>query len=354
MAAVPDPVDRQKRSAASRRPAISVLIVAYQSAPTLPRCLAALAAQTFRDFEIIVVDNASSDGAPQRAREQAALANLTLALIEAGDNLGFAAGNNLAAQRARGQWLALLNPDAFPQGDWLENLMQAAKAMPQFASFASVQLSDDHRDVLDGAGDVLTLAGVPYRGGYGRKPQALFTGQVFSACGAAHLILRDLFVDMGGFDERFFCYCEDVDLGYRLRLKGHATVLVPGAVVQHVGSAVLGARSDFALYHGARNRLWLLVKNTPAPLVPVVVVLHLAALCALLLMHVRRGEARPVWRGLMAGLAGLGPALRARRQIQSQRTASSAAILAALAVNPLALFRRAVVIKPISRPDSNA
>ncbi len=291
-------------------PAISVVIVAFESGATLSRCLAALRAQTFGDFEVLLVDNASSDGAAQVA----AKADPAIRLIEAGGNIGFAAGNNLAAGQARGQWLALLNPDAYADPDWLEQLVAATRRWPKIRSFACLQKAADRPGKIDGAGDVLTLAGIPYRGAYGHDLTDLPEGEVFSACGAAHLIARDLFLGLGGFDERFFCYCEDVDLGYRLRLIAEATLFVPQAVVSHVGSAVLGARSDFALYHGAKNRLWLLIKNTPWPLVPVVALLHLPVMALLLVMHALRGEAQPVLRGLIAGFAGIGPMLTVRRQ----------------------------------------
>ncbi len=323
-------------------PVISVVIVAFESAATLSRCLAALRAQTFGDFEVLLVDNGSSDGAAQAA----AKADPSIRLIEAGGNIGFAAGNNMAASQARGQWLALLNPDAYADPDWLEQLIAATQRWPQIRSFACLQKAADRPGKVDGAGDVLTLAGIPYRGAYGHDLIALPEGEVFSACGAAHLIARDLFLQVGGFDERFFCYCEDVDLGYRLRLIGEATLFVPQAVVSHVGSAVLGARSDFALFHGARNRLWLLVKNTPWPLVPVVALLHLPVLALLLIMHAMRGEARPVLRGLLAGFAGLGPMLTTRRPIQAARTASAGTILRAMAISPLTLARRSAVIRP--------
>ena len=329
-------------------PAVSVVIVAYESAATLDRCLVALAVQTFADFEILLVDNGSSDGAAQAAARN----HPDIRLIEAGGNIGFAAGNNLAARHARGSWLALLNPDAFADPRWLERLMAATQRWPRMSSFACLQRAADRPGFLDGAGDVLTLAGIPYRGGYGAPMAELPEGEVFSACGAAHLIRRSLFLDLGGFDASFFCYCEDVDLGYRLRLVGEATLLVPDAVVQHVGSAVLGARSDFALYHGARNRIWLLVKNTPWPLVPLVLPLHLAMTVVLLGLHLRRGEARAVWRGIVAALADMTGAMASRRLIQAGRTASSGDILGALSVNPLSLIRRAVVIRPVKRPRS--
>jgi len=325
-------------------PAISVVIVAFESAATLSRCLAALRAQTFGDFEVLLVDNASTDGAAQAA----AKADPAIRLIEAGGNIGFAAGNNLAAGQARGQWLALLNPDAYADPDWLEQLIAATQRWPKIRSFACLQKAADRPGKVDGAGDVLTLAGIPYRGAYGHDLVPLPEGEVFSACGAAHLIARDLFLQLGGFDDRFFCYCEDVDLGYRLRLIGEVTLFVPQAVVSHVGSAVLGARSDFALYHGAKNRLWLLIKNTPWPLVPVVALLHLPVMALLLVLHVLRGEARPVLLGLLAGLAGIGPMLTSRRSIQATRTASIWTLLKAMAISPLTLARRSPVIRPRS------
>ena len=325
-------------------PLISIVIVAFESGATLSRCLEALRAQTFGDFEVLLVDNGSSDGAPQAAVK----ADPAIRLIEAGGNIGFAAGNNLAAGQARGQWLALLNPDAYADPDWLEQLVAATRRWPKIHSFACLQKAADRPGKIDGAGDVLTLAGIPYRGAYGHDLVAFPEGEVFSACGAAHLISRDLFLQVGGFDERFFCYCEDVDLGYRLRLIGEVTLFAPQAVVSHVGSAVLGARSDFALYHGAKNRLWLLIKNTPWPLVPVVALLHLVVMVLLMVMHVQRGEARPVLRGLVAGLAGMGPILASRRSVQATRKVSARTVLRAMAISPLSLARRSAVIRPMS------
>lgn len=324
-------------------PAFSVIIVAYESGPTLARCLAGLAAQTFRDFEVLLVDNASTDGAPQAASAM----DPSIRLIEPGANTGFAAGNNLAAQEARGRWLVLLNPDAYPHADWLTHLAAGAARHPAQRSFASLQLVADAPGLLDGAGDVMTSAGVPFRGGYHREDLAkVWEGEVFSACGAAMMIERDLFLALSGFDERFFCYCEDVDLGYRLRLAGWPTLLIPEARVEHVGSATLGVRSDFALFHGTRNRLWLFVKNTPWPLLWLTAPIHALATLTLLARHATRGEARAPLRGLAAALGDLGPALQARREIQRGRRASWLEIAAAMTWNPFDLLGMKVVIKP--------
>jgi len=325
-------------------PLVSILIVAYQSGPTLARCLEGLRAQTFRDFEILMVDNASTDGAPQAAVG----ADPSIRLIEPGANLGFAAGNNLAAREAKGRWLAMLNPDAYPDPGWLAALVAGTARHPDVRCFTSLQMVADERGLMDGAGDVMTSAGIPFRGGYRRRlPPNLPEGEVFSACGAATLIDRDLFLGLGGFDERFFCYCEDVDLGYRLRLAGEPTLLLPGAVVEHVGSASTGVRSDFAIFHGSRNRIWTFLKNTPPLLLWLTTPLHVAVTAGLLLLHWRRGDAGPVIRGIRAAFQrqALDPILASRRALQAARKASSWDILRAMAIDPVAFFGRRIVIR---------
>ncbi|HEX2560105.1 glycosyltransferase family 2 protein, partial [Phenylobacterium sp.] len=163
------------RVAADDKPApqVSVVIVVYNSGPTLERCLASLNSQTFRDFEVILSDNASPDGSAQAAAAQDA----SLRLIENGENLGFAGGVNRGAAAARGRWLALLNPDAYAEPDWLEKLVAATGAYPDTRAFASRQLMADDATKLDGLGDVMAAAGFPFRGGYGgRDPGPLAPG----------------------------------------------------------------------------------------------------------------------------------------------------------------------------------
>jgi len=343
------------RDGAKHKPAapkVSVLVVAYESGPHLSDCLDALAAQSFRDHEVILVDNASTDGAPQKA----VAAHPDVILVEAGSNLGFAAGMNLAARRARGEWLALINPDAFAATDWLERLMAATRAWPQVRCFGSRQLMTDAPGRLDGLGDVMSVTGFPYRGGYGgRDPGPVAAGESFSACGGAMLIARDLFETVGGFDERLFCYGEDVDLGYRLRLIGEPTLVVPDAVVSHVGSASSGGpRSEFSVFHGTRNRLWVYVKDTPPLLLWLSLPFHILTTIVLFARHATRGELGPPMRGLLAGLKRLDIALEARREAQAARTATSADIARAMSWSPLDLLFRRVVIKPLSGPTPPA
>jgi GT2 family glycosyltransferase len=331
----------------SPSPFVSVVVVAYESGELLARCLAALRAQTFTAFEVLLVDNASTDGAAKAA----AKADPTIRLMTNETNLGFAAAVNQGARAGQGRWLALINPDAFAEPDWLARLLAATQAHWDVHAFTSRQLLDRDPTRLDGLGDVMSGAGFPFRGGYLRKdPGRLAGGEVFSACGGAMLVDRALFLEMGGFDEWLFCYCEDVDFGYRLRLRGEATLVVPDAVVRHVGSASTGGpRSEFAVFHGTRNRLWVYVKNTPPLLLWLSLPLHLATTALLFVRHAMRREVSAPWRGLKASLAGMDAALAARRETQAGRTVSSWEIARAMTWNPLDLFLRRVVIRRPSR-----
>lgn len=317
-------------------PPVSVIIVAYESRAVLTRCLQDLKAQTFRDFEVLLVDNGSSDQAAQTA----ARADPSIQLIETGANLGFAEANNRAARRAQGRWLALLNPDAFAEPDWLERLMAATDRWPEVRCFSSLQVAADDATRLDGAGDAMTIMGLPYRMGYRRpRPGTIMEGEIFSPCGAAMLVERETFLGLGGFEPAFFSYCEDVDFGWRLRSRGGSVRLVPDAIVHHVGSSTLGARSDFALFHGFRNRLWCVARNAPAALLPLMLPLHLMATLVLLAGCIIRGEGGPALKGLAGALPELG---RMRASVDRGHARD---VAAALTWNPLRAMARALDIR---------
>jgi len=338
--------------AAAADPVLSVLIVNYDSGDDLRRCLAALAAQTRGDFEIILVDNGSADGSLARALADCSLAAgedaplPALRLLQAGRNLGFAAANNRAAALARAPLLALLNPDAFPEPGWLATLAEAAARHPDVAMFGSTQLLEADPDRLDGAGDVYHASGLVWRGAGAVRPQALPTeAEAFAPCAAAALYRRDVFLAAGGFDERFFCYCEDVDLGFRLRLAGHRALQLGDAIVRHKGSAASGRYSAFACYHGARNRLWTFVKNMPGPLLLPLLPAHLLITAVMLVAALRRGTLRPTLAGISDGLAGLGPVLAARRRVQAGRRVSLRRLAGAFCWSPFALVSRGPALR---------
>jgi GT2 family glycosyltransferase len=329
----------------AEQPAATVCVIAYNSGPTLRACLQRLSEQTFRDFETLVIDNASPDpGDAAIAREFP-----FVRLIRNAENLGFTGAGNQAAREGRGRWLVLLNPDAYPEPDWLAELMAAAGRHQQVLSFTSRQMVAEEPGLLDGLGDVMSITGIPYRGGYlnpdtGQAKE----GEVFSPCGAAMMIDRALFLRLGGFDEAFFCYGEDVDLGYRLQLAGEPTLLVPTATIHHVGSASTGGRkSEFAVFHGTRNRFWVLFKNTPALLLPLVVPLHLVALALIYARRENRPHIRLILKAVRAAFAGAPAMFRARRKVRRLRRASLPQIAAAMTWNPRDLSGRRPVIKPL-------
>jgi GT2 family glycosyltransferase len=301
---------------------VAVIVVNFNGETVVERCLDAVATQTLKPSRVIVVDNASSDGSAQTIKSRYP----EIELIELERNLGFAAANNHAAQLAVDcDWLALLNADAFPEPGWLEALVCAARENPDYSFFASRILRAESEDELDGTGDVYHVGGMAWRRDNGRSATGvrLEPGEVFSACAAAALYPRDLFLTAGGFDERFFCYYEDTDLAFRLRLRGHRCLYEPSAVVHHVGFALAGAESEFTVYHSQRNIVWTYVKNMPGPLLWLYLPQHLLVNVLNVGWYALRGRTGAVLRSKLDALRGLPPIVRARRGIQRERTAGS-------------------------------
>lgn len=300
-------------------------------------------AQTDKRWCLVVVDNASEPS--QRPKDGDFPAGAEL--IQSEINLGFAGGNNLAAMDRQTPYLVFLNPDAFPAPNWFAALIEAAKRFPAAAAIGSTQLRYGAPDILDGTGDVLHATGLAYRAGYGKRRHIPPLAETFSACGAAMLVRREAFEAIGGFDSRYFCYFEDVDLGFRLRLAGWRVLQAPDAIVAHVGGGSAGARSAFAEFHGARNRLWTFFKCMPAWLLWPLLPAHLVATALVATLAPIRGRGLGGWRGIIAGFAGLGPILDTRRAIQKARKISLFDIASALAWSPDVLFTRRAVHRKI-------
>jgi N-acetylglucosaminyl-diphospho-decaprenol L-rhamnosyltransferase len=296
---------------------VSIVIVNYNGGDYLIRCLRAVAAQTLPPSEVIIVDNGSTDG----SLDGIDALPIPVQIVAAGTNLGFAAANNLAARQATAPWIATLNPDAFPEADWLWELMRAVHRHPDVAMFGSTQVMADEPARLDGTGDVFHISGLVWRRGHGAAAATVpAEGEVFASCAAAALYRRDRFLAVGGFEESFFCYCEDVDLAFRLRLRGERCVQVASARVCHVASGISGYRSDFATYHGTRNRIWLFIRNLPTGLLIALLPGHITMNLVMLGRSVLQRNGTATWRGMCDALRGLPQVLAARRIIQSGRT----------------------------------
>jgi len=321
----------------SEQPTVTVVIVNYNAGENLAEALRKLDGQTFRDFELLLVDNASTDNS------LAAWPAERPGLIRLDRNIGFAAANNLAAEQAKGRYLALLNPDAFPAPDWLDALVAAAEAHPDVAGFGSRMLMAREPGRLDGTGDVYTAAGAAFRRDHGCPERPRPDGEVFGVSAAAALYRREPFLAAGGFDEELFCYLEDVDLAFRLRLAGHRFRHVDSAIVRHVGAASSGGgESAFAVYYGQRNLVRVFLADMPGPLLWRYLPAHIALNLALVARGALRGQIRVTLRAKWDAIRGIPRALARRRAVQAERRAAARDIAAALDRRPFALFRHAL------------
>lgn len=310
-------------------PRIAVIIVNYNAGSFLNKCLNALSYQTLKPARVIVVDNFSSDKSADSIEHDFTGTDV----IRLSKNVGFAAANNLASKTVKDcQWLALLNPDAFPEPDWLANLIKATEKFPQFSFFSSRLISADNPTLLDGTGDTYHVSGRPWRRDHGISADkgAQKNDEVFSACAAAALYKTSDFTAAGGFDESFFCYMEDVDLGFRLRLMGKRCMYVHDSVVAHVGSATTSIGSDFYIYHGQRNLVWTFFKNMPWPLILLYLPQHLMLNLAAIVAYSLKGRGRIILKAKWDAFKSLPIILRKRHDIQRQKTIQHPSILSVM------------------------
>lgn len=242
-------------------PLISVIIVNFNGERYIGDCLASLDVQIFRDFEVIAVDNGSTDNSLDLMRKDFP----GVKVIPLSENTGFAAGNNVGIAASSCPFIATLNNDTIVDRGWLQALYEAAETDRTIGMVASKILLGKEGRELDSAGmllypDGMTRQrgrGLPDDGRYDRVEEVLFP----SACAA--LYRREMLEEVGYFDADFFSYCEDADLGLRARLAGWKAVLAPKAVVRHLYSGTGGKYSEFKAYHVERNHFWMLIKVLP-------------------------------------------------------------------------------------------
>jgi GT2 family glycosyltransferase len=246
-------------------PQVSVIVLNFNGRAFLDECIASLEAQIYRDFEILLVDNGSTDGSADYMRETFAQ---RCKLVFHDRNLGFAEGNNAALPLAAGQFIVFLNNDTKVDPEWLARLVEAAGAHPEAGSFASQIRSYDRPEILDTVGIIIYRDGMSR--GLGRlQPADRYDEplEVFAPSGCAAMYRREVLDAVGPFDPDFFAYCEDMDLGMRARLAGWSCWYVPEARVYHHYSGTAGKYSPFKAFLVERNHLWLVVKLFPLRLI---------------------------------------------------------------------------------------
>jgi len=294
-------------------PWVRIVIVTYNSGNFTQACVNALASQTDSDFEAIIVDNLSTD----EAIESLILPDARFTIKRSNLNTGFARGSNLGLQDGTTTFVMTLNPDTTLEKTCLAELRTAADNFPNSAMFSPILYSTNGQDILDGAGDSLSIFGLGWRNGAGRRCGEYEADiqnpvEVFGPTGAAALYRRYEFEREGGFDSDFFCYLEDVDLALRLRARGQICLLIPTATGVHIGGHSSDAIPGFALEQSVCNGLGMIIKSAPVFLLPIMLVCHLVAHSRFQFRN--RGTAQAAIRiiGFRRGLRNLARSLRAR------------------------------------------
>ena len=298
-------------------PDMSIVIVTWNGRQYLEACLDAVFTQQGVDSEVIVVDNASTDDTGDFVRARFPHARM----ITLDQNRGFAGGNNAGAREARGSFVAFLNNDTVPDTGWLRSLRGGVDGQSGFLLTTSRIVYMHDASIIDSAGDGLFRSGGAFKRHHGGPAlAAAASAEVFGVCGAACLVSKAVFDELGGFDEDFFASHEDVDLSYRAHLRGYRCRYVAEAVVRHHGSATLGTVTSTSVFYGQRNTEWMYLKNTPGSLLIRTLPGHLLYNAAGAVYCARQGLLGTFVRAKAAAVAGLPAMLRKRAAIQRSRT----------------------------------
>jgi GT2 family glycosyltransferase len=244
-------------------PKVTVVIPNWNGGAWLPGCLEGVFAQDFRDFTVVLVDNGSTDNSLDFVRRSYP----QVQVLSFAENRGFAVAVNAGMRASQSEYIAFLNTDTCPRRGWLSSLVEAMdNSPPEVGCLASKMLVMPDPGVVDDAGDLFSWYGAAQKRGHG-QPASEFAqvAEVFSPCAGAALYRRYFLEELGGFDERFFAYLEDVDLGLRGRLRGYLCLYVPTAEVLHQGHGA-GIPQGWYVRLVTRNRLMLLAKNIPLSL----------------------------------------------------------------------------------------
>jgi len=313
-------------------PLVSVIVVNYNRAELLRECLVSLAAQNYSFLEILVVDNGSSDSSVDVVRS---FSDERVRLLPLDHNLGFAGGCNAGIQEARGEFVALINNDAVATQEWVEEIVKVIRASGSSVGMWASKVLFFETDIVDKAGHLMYPDGQNRGRGTGEKDTGQYQvlEETLFPDGCAAVYRKRMLDEVRGFDETFFAYGDDADLGIRSRWRGWECLYVPGAVVYHHHSSTSGPYSMQKIYWIERNRLWLAVKNFPLPLLMFCPLLTLNRwLWNLLAALLRQGSAgnfrqhaslwdlvRTVLRAYGDGVRQLGKMFQKRKQIRTTR-----------------------------------
>jgi len=246
-------------------PLISVIIPNWNGKQFLAECIDSLREQTFCDFETILVDNGSTDGSAKFAEERY---GEFIRIIRNKKNLGFTGGNNVGIQAARGKYIVLLNNDTWAPPNWIDELVKVTHLGPPIGMWASKVYSYYKRNQIEAVGELIYWDGLSRSRGQYEQERGQYEEieEIFFPPGCGGMYRKVVFEEIGLFDEDFFAYADDAEIGIRARLAGWKCVYVPKAVLYHKNSGSTGQYSPFKAFYVERNRFWITLKYFPLPL----------------------------------------------------------------------------------------
>ena len=254
--------NHQKKSLEQKKPCISVIIVNYNGLKVLKRCLTSLLNTRYESFEIVLVDNCSTDGSVDVGKKLISK-HPYHKIIQNKENIGFAEGSNIGAKFSCGDYIVFLNNDTEVEPDWLEELIKVMESDPSIGVCQSKLLSFSNHHYFDSAGDIVDRYGVGIRrgGDWGEEDVGQYNKvePIFSARGAAMIVRRSVIEEIGLFDSFFSLTYTDIDFCWRIRLRGYKVVYVPKSIVYHIGKASTSAPAS--VFYSTGNRIALLIKN---------------------------------------------------------------------------------------------
>jgi len=294
---------------------VSVIIPHHNNWSLLYPCLQALNSQSTSDFEIIIIDNASTDDSVAQCRTHYPQVHI----IQNTVNRGTAGGLNDGFRQASGKYLVTLNNDTIPHHGFIRELIQAAEKNPSVGMFAAKMIFPNGQ--INSTGICISRSGAAWDRGMFEKDNGQYNTmcQVFGPCGGAALYRRNLIEDIGYLDEDFFMFFDDVDLAFRARLAGWECLYIPTAVVTHIHGASAGYQSDISIYYGNRNTMWLPIKNLPAQYLLYYFPWILGRNVSIFFYYLYLKKGRVIASSKIDGLRGLMPIVKKRKEVKRKK-----------------------------------
>ncbi len=306
-------------------PLISVVVLNYNGEIFLKNCIESLLMQTYKTFEILVVDNNSTDSSIKYVNQifKKEIKNKKIRIIKLDKNYGFAGGNNLGVKKAKGEYIALLNNDTVVDKDWLRNLFSGICQDKSTGIAASKILLLNQSDLIDSAGDSIAIDGVGFKRGHFQKLINYNKDEyVFGGCGAGILYKRKLWEELKGFDKDFFAVHEDTDFNFRAQLSGYRCIFVNKAIVYHKVNSSIGKYSFNYVYWTHRNNEYTYIKNMPLKLILKYFAYHIMYNLLSFIYFSVKGKSTAFIKAKIDVIKSLPCLLKKRRIIQADRKVS--------------------------------